>query len=417
MMPRKFFHLAFILFIVTALSGIWMRAIPFVSNPLLNYENILHGHSHIAILGWAFFGLFIVFLAILWPNLKEKKHAIALTISIFSVSIVMFFAFLYEGYGTLSIIMSTLHIFVEYWAVYFIYKQLKAQEHLPKVGRLFIKGSLITLVISTIGPFALGYLGATGLRDTDFFDMSIYFFLHFQYNGFLFLFLIGLFIFILHDKKLKLSNTLMNYGFWIYFIALFPWFISAILWADLGNLARIIANIGSVGQFAGVLVIILAIKQVRQSIKNTFSKLTFVSIISTLFLLVVKSMMEIGLIVPSLSELVFTTRSVIIGYLHLTLLGFVSVFILTLFQMIGVIDSTRNSVMIGTLIFACGFLINELYLFMMGLTSWIHIFSLPYYSETLLVTSILLAIGIGMLWVSTANQKTIFNDYKKTETS
>src|SRR5690625_4295240 len=178
-MPRYFVHFTFFLFILTALSGVWLRAIPFLPNSLLPYDNILHGHSHIAILGWAFLGVFIILLGMLWENLQQKKQAIFLTITIFVVSFVMFIAFLYEGYALYSIIMSTIHIFVEYWAAIFIFNQLKRSKIVPETARLFLNGSLIALVLSSIGPFALGYLGATGLRESAFFDMSIYFFLHF----------------------------------------------------------------------------------------------------------------------------------------------------------------------------------------------------------------------------------------------
>src|SRR5690625_2031843 len=108
-MPRQFTHLAFILFIITALSGIWLRTFPYVTS-FINYDHVLHGHSHIAILGWAFFGLYLIFLKILWPTLKQKKHAIILGYVIFFVSLIMFFAFLYEGYATYSIIMKVMRL-------------------------------------------------------------------------------------------------------------------------------------------------------------------------------------------------------------------------------------------------------------------------------------------------------------------
>src|SRR5690625_7102095 len=77
-MPRYFVHATFFLFMVTAVSGMWMRWYPFLSNPLIAYDHVLHGHSHLAILGWAFLGVFIIFLAILWPKIENKRHAIFL---------------------------------------------------------------------------------------------------------------------------------------------------------------------------------------------------------------------------------------------------------------------------------------------------------------------------------------------------
>lgn len=48
-MPRYFIHFTFILFLLTALSGVWLRSVPFFPFTSLPYDNILHAHSHIAI--------------------------------------------------------------------------------------------------------------------------------------------------------------------------------------------------------------------------------------------------------------------------------------------------------------------------------------------------------------------------------
>lgn len=399
-MPRYLIHTAFFLFIVTALSGMWMRLYPLLSNPMISYDNVLHGHSHLAILGWAFLGVFVTFLAILWPQIKNKRHAIILTLAIFTASILMFLAFLYEGYAMYSIIMSTIHIFVEYWAIVYIYRQLKAQDHLPKVGKLFIHGSLIALFISTLGPFGLGYLGAMGLRETDLFDMAIYLYLHFQYNGWLFLFLIGLFILILQQKRINLQTTAFRSGFWIYLITLFPWSLSAISYAELSPLLDRLATIGLIGQWVGVLFILYGMVISWKPIQRRMANITSLTLLLTIVLLLFKSVMELGLISPSLASLVFNTRSVIIGYLHFTLLGFVSLFILTQLQMLKVIDTNRTLFSYGMIIFLCGWLMNELYLFIMGFMSWLGGPAIPFYTEGLLFASILLLIGISFIWIS-----------------
>src|SRR5699024_522170 len=191
------------------------------------------------------------------------------------------------------------------------------------------------------------YFGATGLRDSPFFDMSIYFFLHFQYNGWLFLFLIGIFLTILHHNNIIVSSTFSKYGFWIYFISLFPWYTSAILWAGVGNVIRIVATIGSLGQWIGVVTIILSFKNVWPSMNFTFTTLTRIKLIRTSLLLSTKSVMERGLISHMLANLVFATRSVIIGYLPSTLLGFASLCSLTQFLLVHLIAANRDIVCVG----------------------------------------------------------------------
>ncbi|HLQ97934.1 MAG TPA: hypothetical protein VK135_04535 [Candidatus Dormibacteraeota bacterium] len=399
-MPKIFIHISFFFFMITALSGLLMRVTPFVNLSFIPYGNVLHAHSHIAILGWAFLGSFLILLAVLWPSIKNKLHSILLTITLSITSVLMFIAFLIQGYGLYSIILSTIHIFIEYWAIIFIYQQLKIQKRRSSIGTLFIKGSLITLFISSLGPFILAYISANQLQDSVLFDMAIYFYLHFQYNGWLTLFLIGTFLLILGQHNIHPQVPLLKRGFWIYFIALFPWYFNSILWIDLGAYSNIFAMFGSIGQWIGIFLMILGIGHAWVSYQTKLSKLTMICLTITFILLCIKSTMELGLIFPSLASLVYETRSVIIGYLHLTLLGFISFFILSQYQMIKTIAITKKVVYISLIIFFSGFILNELLLFTMGLASWLELTPVPYYFEGLLIASLLLTIGIGTLWYS-----------------
>src|SRR5690625_5192214 len=234
--PKKMIYFTFICFILTALTGIWMRLFAFTNKVhIVEYSNILHSHSHMALLGWTFLAVLIIFLALNWENINNKKHAIALTLTLFIVTTSLFVAFIYQGYAMYSIILSTLHIFIEYWAIVFIAIHLKRNKTMPKMSKLFVKGSLITLFISSIGPFALGAIATQGLRESPLFDMAIYFYLHFQYNGWLYFMLVGSFIYILSKKGFRFNMNLLKISFWIYFIALFPGFFLSVLWYDFGN--------------------------------------------------------------------------------------------------------------------------------------------------------------------------------------
>src|SRR5690625_3739457 len=276
-MPKIFIHISFFFFMITALSGLLMRVTPFVNLSFIPYGNVLHAHSHIAILGWAFLGSFLILLAVLWPSIKNMLHSIFLTITLSITSVLMFIAFLIQGYGLYSIILSTIHIFIEYWAIIFNYQQLKIQKRRSSIGTLFIKGSLITLFISSLGPFILAYISANQLQDSALFDMAIYFYLHFQYNGWLTLFLIGTFLLILQHKGIKIDNSLVRNGFWIYFISLFPWYFLSILWVDLGSYSNILATIGSIGQWVGVLLIIIGFSKRSVLIRKKLPGLTKIS--------------------------------------------------------------------------------------------------------------------------------------------
>lgn len=402
-MPRSLVHFTFLFFILTALSGVLMRLFPFAP-VTLTYTNVLHAHSHLAMIGWAFLAVFVIFLAFYWQTIQQKREAKAIAWTLFFISLGMFGAFLYQGYGLFSIIMSTIHIFVEYWAAIFIYRQLKVKPDSPKSGILFIKASLLALFISSIGPFALGYISASGLKDSYFFDMAIYFYLHFQYNGWLTLFLMGMFIIIMDAKNISLPNKLVYAGFWCYFISLFPGYFLSILWVDLGGWVETFAIVGSIGQWMGILLLLFACKKVWKSLVERYAKSILTLLWITLLLLFLKSTMELGLISPKLANFVYDTRNVVIGYLHLTLLGFVSIFIIVQYLMVGIVHSNKFF-NFGFVLFFIGFLLNELLMFAHGFLQWIQLSSLPFLPGGLLIASILLLIGIVIKWMSFLMQR------------
>lgn len=396
-MPRLFIHISFLFFALTALSGVGLRLFPFFTNIPIPYDHVLHGHSHIAILGWTFLGTFLIFLIIYWRNIRQKTEAKLLVFILFMVTLLMFFAFLYQSYDVYSIILSVLHIFIEYWVITFIYRVIKSNNTVPKIASLFIHASLFSLFLSTLGPFSLGYISATGLKDSYWFDVAIYFYLHFQYNGWLFLSLIGLFIIILTKKKIAYNRGLLSSGFWIYILALLPNFFASILWVDGGEWLYNIAIVGTIGQWIGVLCIIASFISTNGQLLKREQPLTISLLFLIFIMLLLKSTMELGLIIPNLGTLVFETRSVIVGYLHFTLLGFVSLFILVQYLMTSTLSQTKFTTY-TFLIFISGFLINELLLFTQGLVTWLDIGTIPGYLEGLLLASTLLLVGVTLLW-------------------
>lgn len=399
---KKYIHVSFLFFALTALSGMWMRIYQQTPVSWIAYENILHSHSHLALLGWLFIAAFLIFLTSFWKTIEKRKQAFAILFTLSFSSLLMFCAFLYQGYGIYSIAISTIHIFIEYWAAIFIIKHLNKQAIL-KAGRFFIIGALIALVLSSIGPFALGFISANGLKEQPLFEIAIYYYLHFQYNGWLTLFLIGLFSILLYKKRLPINEPLLQLAFWIYFSALFPSFLLSILWADLGTTVEIFAAFGSIAQWAAVILMLVSFKDTFILLKNQLPRTTWVMLIISFSLLFIKSTLELGLIHPELASLVNTTRSVIVGYLHLTLLGFLSILILAQYQIQGITSTSRLAVYSFT-IFFIGFILNELLLFFQALAQWTNHFTIPCYANGLLLAAILLSTGVMLMWFTVSSQ-------------
>ena len=342
----------------------------------------------------------MIFLLLIRPTARAKKQAIAICSALSVISLFMYISFLFQGYGLFSIIFSTLHGFIQYWAIYFIYKQIKNSPYVPKSAYCFIMGGLFSLLLSSFGPYILAYVSVAGMKESAIYNSAINLYLHFQSNGWLILFIIGCFLIMLHSKKIPYHTSMIITGFWIYFISLFPSYISNILWIEnISFIFSFISGVGLIAQWVGTIVICISFDQSLKELKSQYSKRIIILLIFIFYLFIIKSTMNLGLISPELSVLIYETRNVIIGYLHLILLGFISMFILLQFQMLNIL---RNSIgnKIGWIVLLIGFLLNEFLLFYKSLCSWLQLKTVPFTLEGLFLASILLTSGILILWFS-----------------
>src|SRR5699024_12127690 len=99
-MSKKLIHIPIFFLFLTALTGVWMRSISLMPNiPALPYDHILHGHSHVAILGWMFFAVLIIYMTIILLYFPCKKQAKSLITLSTIVTDFMFLAFFYLCYA------------------------------------------------------------------------------------------------------------------------------------------------------------------------------------------------------------------------------------------------------------------------------------------------------------------------------
>ena len=108
--------------------------------------------------------------------------------------------------------------------------------------------------------------------------------------------------------------------------------------------------------------------------------------------------MELALLHLPFATLIYDTRSVVIGYLHLAFLGFISLFIVALYQMEKVLDETSLLVTWGVSAFLVGFIVNEFVLFSSGLFEWLGGIKYWYQNELLLFASLFLVSGVLLMW-------------------
>jgi hypothetical protein len=303
----------------------------------------------------------------------------------------MLISFPIQGYGLFSIIFSTLSIFVAYAFAVMYWKDL---NRLPQktVSHWWMKAALLFNAISSLGAFSLAFMMATKNLHQNWYLAAVYFFLHFQYNGWFFFACMGL----ATAKFLpKVSVNVQQKIFWLFAGACIPAYILSALWLPIPSWAYAIVVLAAFSQAAGWICCIQQIKKQLPLIRTIISsKIAWIITLSCIALSI-KLLLQLGSTIPVLSNIAFGFRPVIIGYLHLILLGVISLFLLG-FMMTENLIVVNVKALTAIKIFAAGVIINELFLMIQGIAAMTYT-PVPLIDELLLLAATMLFTGIALL--------------------
>lgn len=382
-MSKKLVITCLINFFVAALMGLALRY-TYISPISINYRFLTHAHSHVAMLGWVYLILYTLYFHYFVPDKKPFYNTLFWITQIAVIG--MMISFPIQGYAAVSIIFSTLHIFCSYYFAMLIWKNHKTDSI---ATRYLLKASLLFMLISTIGVWCLG--PAVGLlgQASAFYQIAIQFFLHFQFNGW---FLIAVLAILFHKLQIKDSKE-----FWLFFKLLVAstiltfalpvnWFAPhvSLLWInDLGVLLQITA-------------LFVFIRLIKTSIKQRFktsSKIIKFMLGFALFCFTLKIGLQALSVIPEISNTVFEHKNLVIGFIHLTMLGVVSGFLMVFILQSNLITHNKN-LDYGMYVFVLGFVLTELILIIQGCLFYFGNGLLPNYYLLLFLSSILLPLGI-----------------------
>jgi len=243
---KKHIGVALAYFLLVALMGVLLRLF-FVTPVQLNFKYILHAHSHTALLGWIYLGLTTLIYKIFLSEAEKSKLYKRIFVFTNICILGMLVTFPFQGYALYSIIFSTLFLFASYWFTWFAIKNIP--EHLKhRFSWKLVKASLWYLVFSSIGPWAIGGVMATLCTESIWYKTSIYFYLHFQYNGWFILALLGILFYILEEKAVVFKAVqLKSLYFLLNFAVLLTLFLS-VLWFGPPKIIYVLGFIGAVAQ-------------------------------------------------------------------------------------------------------------------------------------------------------------------------
>jgi hypothetical protein len=398
----KWAWLALLNFTVLAAVGMLLRYKILFPLPLIEQNHLLHGHSHFAFAGWVGLALYICIAYLLRPDMKLQKKFERLLIAQQISSYGMLFIFPFTGYAALSIAFSSSSIFISWVFAWLVIKELLHRKQYSIEKKWIITG-LLCNVVSSAGTFALAYLMVTKNLRQDWYFGSVYFFLHFQYNGW-FLFTIGAIFLHQLSKWMPVADTSANHIFNLLLIALVPaWFLS-LMWMRIPLWMYYCAVAGAIVQLAALWFFVKLIAAQRKNLANSLHPLArwFWIIAGSAFAL--KLMLQGFSAIPQLNTYAFGIRAIVIGFLHLVLLAFVSVFIAGYFIQQQFIAIQNTVICKAAWLFITGVLANEFVLMLQGFAA-IKYDTVPYANYLLLATALIIFISLVLLLSSGLTNK------------
>lgn len=383
--------IALLYFFIASSLGIILRIFP-IADVDATYKFILHTHSHIALLGWVYIALVtLIYHLFIKQEFKKKYNLIFLCTQITIVG--MLISFPITGYALYSIIFSTLFLICSYWFYYFFkkYNNCNTKSHSYKL----INTSLLFMIVSSLGPWALGIIMNTLGSTSHWYKNAIYFYLHFQYNGWFLFCLLGFFFYALEKENLTISRKKYSSLYVMLVISCCLTLFLSFLWMNPSKIIFVLATVGAIFQ----IFVVLKLHKIMNSLKirKVFSPL-LVNILKFVYcLFIVKVILQLLTSSNYFSELTTQIVDFVIGYLHLTFLGIVSLSLFVFLVHFKLLTLSK----FWLKIYVVGFITSELLIFYKGFCTWKQLPILNNYFLFLVIFSSLIPISIfGFLKVN-----------------
>ena len=363
----KWVQLALVNFCLVALAGVTLRYKINFPLPSVNQKNLLHGHSHFAFVGWVtlvLMALMVQYLQVHRPDLNFKKYRWILLLNCLS-AYGMFAGFIAQGYDTISITFTSICILLSYVFIILYWRDLNKVTDTSYAPQ-WLKASLVIWAVSSLGAIALAYLMINRIMIQDFYFGAIYFFLHFQYNGWFLFVCFALFFSALNRRGLLTVKSVSRKLFFVMAVTVIPTYILSIIWLKIPPVLLWIGNISGVLQLLVLVYFLQLFSFIKKDTFSLFSKTTRWLWMMASIAFIIKVILQLLSIIPFFSHYAFGYRPVIIGYLHLSFLGIISFFILGYIDF-ALRETGRALSKTGIILFAFGVLAQELILMLQGL--------------------------------------------------
>lgn len=378
-------------FFLAACCGLTLRYAFVQEIPWLHYKNLMHAHSHVAMLGW----LFMILSLYVWQgfgsSIGQRTYNFLFWLAEFAV-LGMFISFFIQGYGFFSISFSALFMVCAIYYLLVTYRQLDRNGS-PDVTLL--KTSIVWFFLSTLGVWAMGPIIKIGGASSVYYYMAIQFFLHFQFNGWFTFAVLALFFHQL--KQLAIPFSLPEFRRFYVFLSIscLLTFALAVTWADPKNLLFLGNSLGVLIQLIALVFFLRTLnKTVRRELHKKLEPFVFLFYQVAFVSFIAKIIIQSVVIIPYVAVISYTIRLYVLGFVHLILLGSITAFVLGYGFHSGSIRFRSLTAKTGWSLLLAGFVLTEILLFGQGTMLWTGLGYLKYYYILIFLFSALLPSGV-----------------------
>lgn len=403
-MTRTWLRIALINFFIAACMGALLRFAFVEEVTWINFRSLMHGHSHVAMLGWLFISLFALIAHKFLTPLDFSRAAILKGLIIIEVSIIgMIFSFPIFGYAAPSIAFSCLHIITSYYLIYQVWKLgvMKGSS----ASSWFLTWSFIFLVLSTFGVWSMMPITMSGRAGSALYFGAIQFYLHFQFNGWFLFAIFAIFFREIENNNIQIAPGLVNWFKLLMLSATLLTFALAITWSTPLPLLFAVNSFGVLLQLAAVIVFFRILIPVYQPLMALFGPRSKFLIQLFILSFIVKVLAQSVVVIPYIATIAYTVRNYVIGFIHLILLGLCTTFILAMAYRDTLLESQKVLTRIGTYLLVLGIVLSESLLFIQGTMLWGAQGFLPGYYLVLFIFSLMMPIGIFMILLSNIKRR------------
>jgi len=353
---------------VVTLLGLILRSKMLFELPIIDYNHLLTAHSHFAFGGWVTLALMVLMVNVFLTD-SQKGQPIyqvifwGIFISIWGLLLTLPFV----EYLDLANYLSALFFLITYIFSWIFIKDIRKSK-VSKTIMLLSVTSVVCLVLSSVATLVLAFLFVSKSLNVALYHDALFSYLHLQYNGFFTLAVFALFFHKLESKlPAEVQMSIFRFSVTLV-ISILPSMFLSYHWHDYGMLFHIIAISGSILILLSLGWFFIVVKSLLKVYKLVSPVIRFLGVLS-LGAFMLKMFLQSFTIIDFVGNIVFGDRSIIMGFLHLVFLGFVTLFLLAYFAQTGFLNIQKTFTKFSLVFFAIGIVFNEILLWSQGIVT------------------------------------------------